>query len=72
MALQGLQAQLEQAGNLCLVLACPSDSLAAVLAGTSVPRVALQLAVHLECAGNPEATVRVGEAAGPVGALQQT
>ena len=54
--------QVERASSLSAMLECPATSLAAVVAGSSLPRVALELAASL-LEGQPdlEVAVKVGE-----------
>ena len=61
-AAQDLKEQLERAENLCAVLHRPSASMAAVVAGSSIPRAVLQLALLLERAGSAEAANQVSGA----------
>ena len=56
--------KLGRAINLRLLLDCPAASLAAAVAGSSLPRVALELAASLESEGDPEAAEQVGSAGG--------
>ncbi len=60
-ALQDIACLQDCARLLCTLLDDMPASFASVLAGSSLPRAALELAARLECTGNLEAAEQVGE-----------
>lgn len=59
LALQGIGDNLERAKDLCFLFDCQSETLAVALAGSSLPRTALELAAELDRASIFEAKAEV-------------
>ena len=63
-ARQDMKAHLERVRNLQVLLECPCAYLAVALAGSSLPKAALELAQQLERSGDAKAVRKVTQPAG--------